>query len=198
MENWFVSFLLTAVTAMAVENAVFFRVLGLNRYTLSLKSPKAGIIYGGVFTSVAFASSLLVSLVNYLIRDSGYITLIRAPLYFVCATLVYIASYMGTRSFAPRLFEAIKDILPGVSFNTALFGVFFISAMNGYDIFRTIGYALGSGVGYTIAILVVGYARGRIALCPAPRSFRGLPVALVYIGIVSLALYGLIGNGLPI
>lgn len=197
MENSLVIFFTAAVTALAVENALFFRVLGMNKYVLFLKSPRMGILYGGVFTTVLMLSSLLVSGVNALLRDSSWISIVRAPLYFLCAGLVYVAVHMITQKYLPELFEAIKDILPLSTFNTALFGVFYVSAMNSFHIVQTMGYALGAGAGYTGAILVLYYARKRLAMSPVPRSFRGLPVLLVYIGLLSLALYGIIGQGLP-
>lgn len=186
-----------AATALAVENALFFRVLGLNKYVLFLKSPKTGILYGGVFTSVLTISSLLVSLVNYLLQGSARTGFLRAPAYFLSTALVYIAAYMLTKRFSPQIFAAIKDILPLSTFNTALFGVFYVSAMNAFNIFQTTGYALGAGAGYTAAILILYYARKRLAMSQVPRSFRGLPILLVYIGLLSLALCGMIGYGLP-
>jgi electron transport complex protein RnfA len=197
MESGFSSFFLMALTALAVENVIFFRVLGLNRQVLFLKSPKMGILYGGMFTLVALLSSLLVSLVNHLLRDSIYTSYLRAPAYFICVAIVYVAIYLGTRAFLPAVFEHIRDILPVSVFNTALFGAFYVTAINGFNIFQTTGYAFGAGVGYTLAVLVVYFARKRLAISPVPRSFRGLPVLLIYIGMLSLALYGLIGHGLP-
>jgi len=198
MENGVLTFFIMALTALAMENALFFRVLGLNKYVLFLNSPKVGILYGGVFTVVLMLTSLLISLVNYFFRDDSFlITYVRAPAYFVCVAFVYIAVYVLTRSQLPSVFERIRRILPLSTFNTAMFGVFYVSAYNDFRIQQTTGYALGAGVGYTLAVLVLYFARKRLAISPVPRSFRGLPVQLVYIGLLSLALYGLIGQGLP-
>jgi len=198
MENGVVAFFAMALTALAMENALFFRVLGLNKYVLFLNSPKMGILYGGVFTFILMLSALLVSAVNFLIRDNVFlVTYFRAPAYFVCVAVVYIAVYLLTRSQLPWLFERIRHILPLSTFNTAVFGVFYVSAQNDFRIEQTMGYALGAGAGYTLAVLVLYFARKRLAISPIPRSFRGLPVQLVYIGLLSLALYGLIGQGLP-
>jgi electron transport complex protein RnfA len=198
MENNALIFFTMTLTALAMENALFFRVLGLNKYVLFLNSPKMGMLYGGVFTGVLMLSSLLVSAVNSLVRDNPFLTTyVRVPAYFFCVVAVYIAVYMLTRRFLPKLFERIRDILPLSTFNTALFGVFYTSAMNGFVITQTMGYALGAGAGYTLAVMILYFARKRLAMSPVPRSFRGLPLLLVYIGLLALALYGLIGHGLP-
>jgi electron transport complex protein RnfA len=155
-------------------------------------------LYGGVFTGVLMLSSLLVSAVNALGRYNPFLTTyVRVPAYFLCVVAVYIAVYMLTRQFLPQLFGMIRDILPLSTFNTALFGVFYTSAMNGFVLTQTMGYALGAGAGYTLAVMILYFARKRLAMSPVPRSFRGLPLLLVYIGLLALALYGLIGHGLP-
>jgi len=196
--NGVAAFFIMALTALAMENALFFRVLGLNKYVLFLNCPKAGMLYGGVFTGILLLSSLLVSAVNFFFRDSAFlVTYMRAPAYFVCVAAVYAAVYLSSRSFFPAVFTRIRSILPLSTFNTAMFGVFYVSAQGDFRIGQTTGYALGAGAGYTAAVLILYFARKRLAISPVPRSFRGLPVQLVYIGLLSLALYGLIGQGLP-
>lgn len=198
--EYFLSYFTMALTAIAIENAVFARALGLNKYTLLLKSRREGILYGITMTCMLVLCSLPVSLVNYYVQDVDVVTLraIRAPLYLLSVLAVYLPVYFLTKRYAPKTFELILPSLPISTFNTALFGALFISGTSRFNFFQTTGYALGTGIGYTIAILVVYYARKRLAISPVPRSFRGLPILLVYIGLLSLAIYGLIGHGLPV
>ena len=197
MENTPLGFFAMAITALAIENALFFRVLGFNKYVLFLKSPKEGLWYGGTFTVLLLLSAPLVSLGYFLLWGVSYANYLWAPLHFVCVALVFLLVFFGTRRFLPGIFEKIRDILPITAFNTALFGVFYVSAQGSYPFAQTMGYALGTGAGYTMAVLIVYYARKRLAMNPTPRSFRGLPILLIYIGLFSLALYGLIGQGSP-
>ena len=80
---------------------------------------------------------------------------------------------------------------------SALFGALYVTAYQEFHFFRITGYALGSGLGYTLALVIIYFARKRLAISPVPRSFRGLPILLIYLGLISLALYGLIGHRLP-
>lgn len=187
-----------ALTAIALENPVFARALGLNKFTLLLKSRNTGILYGATMTGMLVIVSLPVSLVNYYLQDVSFSRAIRTPLYLASVLTVYLLVYFLTKRFLPKLFEIILPALPVSTFNTALFGTLYISALQRFSFFQTTGYALGTGIGYTIAILVVYYARKRLAISPVPRSFQGLPILLVYIGLLSLAIYGLIGHGLPV
>lgn len=198
--EYFLSFFTMALTAIAIENAVFARALGLNKFTLLLKSRDEGILYGATMTFMLVLAALPVSLVNYFIQDLDPVTLrgVRAPLYLLSVLVVYLSVYFLLKRFAPKIFETLLPAMPISTFNTALFGALFISATYRFNVFETTGYALGTGVGYTGALLVVYYARKRLAISPVPRAFRGLPILLVYIGLLSLAIYGLIGHGLPV
>lgn len=201
MENSFLLFLTTAVTALAVENAVFARGLGIGRSTMFMNSAFTGILMGGAFTWMITLSSLLVALMNFLLRDNPYIALIRPVAYLLSIFFVYTMTiFLLTRVLMPKreaLAKQILGLMPVSTFNSALFAAFYISASQNFLATQTLGYALGTGVGYTAATLIIHYAKKRLAISPVPRSFRGLPVLLVYLGLVSLALYGLIGHNLP-
>ncbi len=193
-----ITYFIMALTAAAMENAVFTRALGLNRFTLLLKSRRQGILYGVVMTFMLVMASFPVSLVNYSLLDAAFSRAIRTPLYLLSVLSVYLLTYFISKRFFPQLFKAILPALPVSTFNTALFGALYISALQRFTFFQTTGYALGTGAGYTVALLVVYYARKRLAISPVPKAFQGLPILLVYIGLLSLAIYGLTGHGLSI
>lgn len=192
----FITFLASALTALAAENAIFARALGLSKPLLFLKSPYTGILYGGLLTVMTTVSSILTAVVNLVLGGNPYIPFVRAPIFFVCVALVYLLVYFGTRKYLPKLHIRIRPALPVTTFNSALFGALYVPAIQGFDFPATVGYALGAGVGYTLSLLIIFFARKRLAISPVPRSFRGLPILLVYIGLLSLAIYGLIGHGL--
>jgi electron transport complex protein RnfA len=97
----------------------------------------------------------------------------------------------------PVLHYHIRNITVLASFNCAVLGSILIAFGGNYGFIKTAGFALGSGTGFTLALLLIYEGKRRIMLSDIPRSFRGLPVMLLYIGIFSLAVYGLIGHQLP-
>ncbi len=199
MENSFLLFVSTAIVALAVENAVFARGLGVDNHAVFVKNPREGILMGGVFGWVVVWSALPVSLTNYLLRGNPYVMIIRAPIYLAGVMVVYVLTHYlsGKNLKDSKLAADIQKTLPIATFNTALFAVLFLSASQNFLFSQTLGYALGSAVGYTVAIFIIYYARKRLAISAVPRSFRGLPILLIYLGLLSLALYGLIGHNLP-
>ena len=68
------------------------------------------------------------------------------------------------------------------------------SATQSFTFGQTMGFALGSGVGYVLAVQVVLEGQRKLDSEKVPGIFRGLPVALLYIGILALAIYGFTGH----
>ena len=73
-------------------------------------------------------------------------------------------------------------------------GTLLVAASQNYNLLQSIGFGFGSGVGYLVAVLVVDEGRRRLRSKDIPHIFRGLPSVLIYIGILSLAIYGLVGT----
>ena len=56
---------------------------------------------------------------------------------------------------------------------------------------------LKKGIGIVVlvlAVLLVTEARHRLRSKAIPKAFRGLPITLVYIGVLALAIYGITGH----
>lgn len=114
-----------------------------------------------------------------------------------CVCVVFTLLYLVTRAWFPRIHYPLRRDAANAAFSCAVLGTILIAFSGGYGFVKTVGFAFGSGIGYTAALLLVREGRRRIALSDVPRAFRGLPIMLLYIGILSLAIYGLIGHQLP-
>jgi electron transport complex protein RnfA len=134
MENSFLLFVSTAIVALAVENAVFARGLGVDNHAVFVKNPREGILMGGVFGWVVVWSALPVSLTNYLLRGNPYVMIIRAPIYLAGVMVVYVLTHYlsGKHLKDSKLAADIQKTLPIATFNTALFAVLFLSASQNF------------------------------------------------------------------
>ena len=59
---------------------------------------------------------------------------------------------------------------------------------------QSLGFGLGSGLGFILAVLMVTEAQRKLRGRSVPEAFRGLPITLIYIGILALAIYGFTGH----
>ena len=188
-------FLAALITAIAVENTVFSRALGLTKPALNMKTVRSCIEYGSVFTWMLALSSMGAWTINWLLYDRPYARYARAIGFLLIVGLVYVGSQFLFEHYLPPHLVQLRRALPLTTFNSALFGALYLNINR--DFMPSLGYALGTGLGYTLALLIILYIRKSLIARPVPRAFRGLPAMLIYIGLLSLGIYGLIGHGLP-
>ena len=92
----------------------------------------------------------------------------------------------------PALYKSLGIFLPLITTNCAVLGVAVINMNEKYTLVESIVNALGSSAGFLLAIVLMAGIRERIE--EMPRCLRGLPIALVTAGLMSIAFMGF--NGL--
>ena len=63
-----------------------------------------------------------------------------------------------------------------------------------FSVFQTMGYCVGAAVGFLLAVLLVRDAMTRLDNPQMEKAFTGLPVLLIYVGILSMAFMGFTGK----
>lgn len=185
------------LTAVLLENAVFTRAFATDELFFLMKHNKNVLLFGATVTLVTFVGSMITFGVNLLIAEWTLRAYIRPFLFLLTISLLYIALYLILRYKAPKIFEQFKYLLSMACFSCAVMGSLFIITINQYTFIEAIAFGLGVGIGYVGAMLLVFHARRHLALIEVPKPFKGIPILLIYIGLVSLAIYGLIGHQLP-
>lgn len=190
-------FLLAAMTALVVENAIFARSLGSSWMLYLIRHPRELLDFTGIMTAVTVTASLIGYPLRSAIKLPGYEYITQPIIYIVCMLFVYCLAYLALRYLAPKLYDRIYRRLADGAFNCAVLGALLIPATENMDLARTLGYGIGVSLGFAGAVVLIGIGIGRLELCHVPKAFKGLPIVLIYIGLLSLALYGLIGHQLP-
>ncbi len=184
--------------AAAVENVVFTRALGSGQLMIETGKPRGMLMLSALLTAMMTVSALLCAPATALadmIFDNSYIgrpvvmTVIIAAVYALVCLLLWFVS--------PRTYRRIASRLSFAAFNSALLGCALIMQNRGYDLVERLGYALGGAIGFIVAIIIVREGERRIAVSRVPKAFRGYPATLIYLGLVSLAVFSLLGHKLP-
>lgn len=102
---------------------------------------------------------------------------------------------MFIKKFSPALFRAMGIFLPLITTNCAILGLALFQTNRGYNFIQSLVYALGAGVGFTIAIVIMAGLREELDLADVPSIVRGTAIALMLAGILSLAFTGFAGLG---
>ena len=77
-------------------------------------------------------------------------------------------------------------------------GVLLVTGFGAGGMGEALWTALGAGGGYVLAMLLCWSIRERLDLCDIPKAFRGAPILFIYLGLLSLALFGLVGHQLAL
>ncbi len=85
-------------------------------------------------------------------------------------------------------------ILPLAAVNSGVLGTVLVERTQSFTLEQSMGFGLGSGLGYLLAVMLVTEADRRLRSEAIPEAFRGLPITLIYIGVLALAIYGFTGH----
>ncbi len=102
---------------------------------------------------------------------------------------------MVIERFSPVLYYNLGIFLPLITVNCAILGVseLMINPDYKFGLLRTTAYALGSGLGYLLAICLMAGLRVRLAKAPVPKALRGLGIAVIITGLMAMAFMGFTG-----
>lgn len=200
--QFLVSFFTAALAAIFVENTIFTRALGTSRMLMVIKSPKTMLKFGVLLTCITTVSGFLAWLVNLYIRRFTFKYYIEPLAFVLVLVFVFVAVSLALYFLYPQRYKKYSEILLLAVFNCASLGAILLPAHNSLlsvesSLATWVGFSFGTGIAFFLATLLVFEGTRKLKGSHIPKAFRGLPATLIYIGILSLAFYGLIGHELP-
>lgn len=186
-------FINTAMLAMFVENAIFSRALGTSVAFYASRRKESIIGLGLGITYVTVVSSFITYWIDLLLADFEYFYVIMPLIYTVIISIVYTGSLLLIWRFMPKVFKSIKKYVHLSVFNAAVLGALFLNTTYHGDLVAYMGFGVGISAGFFIAVFFLHIANERLNSPLIPEAFRGMPIMMVFIGIMSLAFYALTG-----
>lgn len=179
--------------AVFTQNAVFDRALDAN--VAIYASRKSSHIMGfalciTVMTTLASAAAYPFDLI---LLPSKYGYLFMPLIYTGIVSVLYLLGLFILWRVFPKVFYRVKKYAHLAVFNCAVFGALFLNYNFGKGFAGYVGYGFGTGAGFFLACFLLNVAHERLNSEKIPRIFRGYPITLVFIGIISLALNVLVG-----
>lgn len=180
--------------AAVIENLLFARALGADQILERTRSYRNIIRLGTITCASATLGGIFAWISKYFLGQFTWWTTFRGMVVLISVIFAYfiVSIVMGTRKV--RSAQSLPVI---ASFNGASFGAVLIALLSQETLLKTMAYCVGCSAGLVIAMMLVHSGRERLEICKVPKSFSGLPITMIYIGILSLAIYGLIGHQLP-
>jgi electron transport complex protein RnfA len=110
----------------------------------------------------------------------------------VIASLVQIVE-MVIRKVSPPLYQALGIYLPLITTNCAILGLALFMVLKEYNFIESIFFALGAGIGFTLALLIMAGIREDLEFADVPQPLKGAGIALIIAGLLALAFMGFSG-----
>lgn len=181
------------VGSIFVDNFVLSKFLGICPFLgVSKKTTSALGMSGAVTFVMTLSAAVTWPIYHYILEPNNMSYLKIIAFILVIAMLVQIVEIILKR-FIPSLYAALGVYLPLITTNCAVLGVTILNIDTGYAFGEAVINAFGSGVGFSLALVMFSGIREKIETCDIPRAFRGIPSALIAASIVSLSFAGFSG-----
>ena len=181
------------IAASLINNFVFTRFLGLCIFFGVSKKMETAIGMSITFTAVMVISAALSWLVFTYVMVPLDITFLKIIIFIGIVAGFVQASDTIMRKVAPALFYKLGIYLALISTNCIILAVPLINAGEKYSFLENIAFALGSGLGFALALVIMASIREKLELADVPEPFKGLPIAFIVTGLIALAFAGFSG-----
>lgn len=194
------------VKAIFIDNMIFAYFLGMCSYLAVSKTVKTAV---GLGAAVIFVLGVTVP-VNYLLENyvlkqgalswlgAGFADIDLSFLAFimfiaVVAAIVQLVE-MIVEKFAPALYGALGIFLPLIAVNCSILGgALFMQERQYSTIAEASSFALGSGVGWFLAIVAIAAIREKLRYSDIPAPLRGLGITFILTGLMGIAFMAFMG-----
>jgi electron transport complex protein RnfA len=179
------------VSAMVVNNFTLYYFLGLCPFMGVSARVETAIRMGMANVFVMVMASLCAWFLNsFILPHAPYLRLISFIV--VIASFVQIVE-MVIKKVSPTLFRQLGIYLPLITTNCAILGLALFQTNRGYGLVQGLFFALGAGLGLTLALVLMAAIRETGELSDTPDIAKGMAIVLIIAGSLSLAFMGFAG-----
>lgn len=197
-------YFLIIILAIFVNNVMLAQFLGTCPFLgVSNKISTATGMAGAVCFVITLATLVTYLINQYLLVAFGLQFLQTIAFILVIAALVQMVEIV-LKKISPSLYQALGIFLPLITTNCAVLGVA-LSVVTKEFVFKegdlprllnlgeSVVYAFATAVGYGMALILFAGLREHLDLNDVPKPFKGIPIALITVGILAMAFMGFSG-----
>lgn len=195
-------FFIIIISAIFVNNILLSQFLGICPFLgVSNKLSTATGMSGAVCFVITLATVVTYLVNSYLLVPFKLEFLQTIAFILVIAALVQMVEII-LKKISPSLYQALGIFLPLITTNCAVLGVAITVVTKEFtfggeahmlNLGESVVYALATSLGYGLAMILFAGLREHLALNDVPKSFKGLPIALVTVSIMAMAFLGFSG-----
>ncbi len=181
------------IAGILTNNIVLSQSIGICPFLGVSKKTDSAVGMGLAVTFVISVASVVCYLLYYYVLSPlGLEYLQTLTFILIIAALVQLLDIILKR-FSPSLYQSLGVYLALITTNCAVLGTANDVISKGYNLIETFLSGLFVGLGFLLALILMAGVRERVEIAPVPKAFKGLPIALIIAGIMSLAFLGFSG-----
>ena len=186
------------IRSIFIDNMVFAFFFGMCSYIAVSKSVKTALGLGAAVTFVMVMTVPLNYLLNeYVLKANALVEGIDLSFLSFIVFIATIASFtqlveMAVEKFSPTLYNQLGIFLPLIAVNCAIMGgsLFMQQKVDAGaigNVWQSIVYGLGSGMGWWLAIVMMAAIREKTAYSHIPAALKGPGIAFIITGLMGIA-----------
>jgi electron transport complex protein RnfA len=186
-------YILLIVGAVLVNNIVLTQFLGICPFLGVSNKVTTSFGMGGAVLFVMTLATMVTYLINkYLLTPFGINYLQTISYILIIAALVQIVEII-LKKVSPALYQALGVYLPLITTNCTILGVAILVIKKDFNLLESTVFAISNAIGFGLALFVFAGIREQLELSEVPEAMKGIPIALVVAGLLSLAFMGFAG-----
>ncbi|SDH38655.1 electron transport complex subunit RsxA [Propionivibrio dicarboxylicus] len=186
-------YLFLIVGAVLVNNVVLVRILGLCPFMGVSKKLETALGMGAATTFVLTLATGASYVIDHFLLIPFELDYLRTISFIVTIAAIVQLTEMVIQKTSPVLHQVLGIYLPLITTNCAVLGVPLLNVANKHNFVESLLFGAGSAVGFSLVLVLFAGIRERIDGADVPPPFRGVAIALVTAGLMSLAFMGFAG-----
>lgn len=179
-------------SAILTENYILSKFLGICPFLGVSKKTDTAVGMSAAVIFVMLLSEAVSYPLNLLLVNNGFEYLQTLVFILVIAALVQLVEIV-LKKYMPPLYNALGIYLPLITTNCAVLGIVTNNVSAGYNFVESMVNALGTGLGYMLAMVMFSGLRERMEGNDIPKFWQGLPIVVVAAALVSCSFLGFTG-----
>ena len=181
------------IASALINNFVFSRYLGLCIFFGVTKKMETAVGMSFTFTAVMLIGAAINWAIYNFVMIPLHIGFLKIVIFIgVIAAFVQAADTI-MKKVTPALYYKLGIYLALITTNCIILAVPLELASDNMNLFDSMALALGSGLGFSLALIIMASIREKLELADVPKSFQGLPISFVLTGLIALAFLGFSG-----
>lgn len=181
------------IASIFTNNMILANFLGMCSFIAVSKEIKTSLGLGQAVTFVLTGTSIINYLIYTYLLEPYDLEYLRFIVFIITIAAFVQLVEMIIERYVPTLYYSLGIFLPLITVNCAILGVSLFLVIREYTLLQSLAFGIGSGLGWTLAIVALAGIRQKIKNAPVPKGLQGAGVTLIITGLMALAFIGLSG-----